>query len=454
MQAERATSEKVYRQADVVVVGLGISGLIAMNLLEKQGISTIGVDGRDRIGGRVASIRTRGGRAFEAGGEFVKPGHKRVLATLEALDIATVPVPEPFGLDVVIHGGTRWEERSPFAEMPASQAAYNDLHGRFRALFTDWGAGGASEAPDEHLSFGGWAAHHATDAHAINRFCRDIVFGMGGRDAAGVSFAAALDYHSSVPHENCEVRSLRIAGGGSQIALRLSNQIAPGKFLLQSEVTSISSTHDAVRVRHRNGEIEASMAIVAMSPALARSIRIDPPLPAQKIQTQDAWIQRSAIKSLIIFDRPWWRDRNLSGHADGDLALMQVLDVSPMGTQEGWLMAFENVDTGLDERHTAGQYEAHAAANLRRYFGEFDNPISDFGAQVWALDPFAGGCGSPLPPGFPISARLGLAEPHGSILFAGTEIARSGWGSIEGAICAGERAAAEALSRLRVTEAG
>src|SRR6266550_6367254 len=57
---------------DVVIVGAGVAGLAAMRLLEDQGIRTHVLEARDRIGGRIFTVRDdRLPHAIELGAEFI-----------------------------------------------------------------------------------------------------------------------------------------------------------------------------------------------------------------------------------------------------------------------------------------------------------------------------------------------------------------------------------------------
>ncbi len=61
------------RKVDVVVVGAGISGLVATRELLEQGLDVLCVEARDRVGGRVLNHELRSGGVIEAGGAFVGP---------------------------------------------------------------------------------------------------------------------------------------------------------------------------------------------------------------------------------------------------------------------------------------------------------------------------------------------------------------------------------------------
>src|SRR5918911_2581612 len=57
---------------DVAIVGAGVAGLAAMRALEERGVRTCVVEARDRIGGRIHTVRDpRLPHPVELGAEFV-----------------------------------------------------------------------------------------------------------------------------------------------------------------------------------------------------------------------------------------------------------------------------------------------------------------------------------------------------------------------------------------------
>src|SRR5262249_28677100 len=57
---------------DVIVVGAGVSGLTVAAELGKAGLSVLIVEGRERIGGRILTLRSSGNEfPMEMGAEFI-----------------------------------------------------------------------------------------------------------------------------------------------------------------------------------------------------------------------------------------------------------------------------------------------------------------------------------------------------------------------------------------------
>src|SRR6187549_3879571 len=75
----------------VVVVGAGISGLVAARALQRAGVEVVVVEGRDRIGGRTHTIDLAGA-AVDLGGSWIHDGAgSPMLPLVNALGIERMP---------------------------------------------------------------------------------------------------------------------------------------------------------------------------------------------------------------------------------------------------------------------------------------------------------------------------------------------------------------------------
>src|SRR3954449_639690 len=77
--------------ADVVIVGGGLSGLAAAYTVMKSGRSPLVLEARPRVGGRTLNHPIGGGKVIEAGGEWVGPTQDRVHALIDELGLSTYP---------------------------------------------------------------------------------------------------------------------------------------------------------------------------------------------------------------------------------------------------------------------------------------------------------------------------------------------------------------------------
>ncbi|MCM6778937.1 FAD-dependent oxidoreductase [Nocardia sp. CDC159] len=89
VNAPAAAAERA--DADVIVVGAGMSGLAAAKRLREAGRRALVVEARDRAGGRVVNTPTRGGATIDGGAEFIGPTQHRIAALAAEYGVATLP---------------------------------------------------------------------------------------------------------------------------------------------------------------------------------------------------------------------------------------------------------------------------------------------------------------------------------------------------------------------------
>src|ERR687898_2449161 len=81
----------VPEQADIVVVGAGMAGLIAARDLLAANVSALVLEARNRVGGRLLNHTLENGAVVELGGQWVGPTQDRVLSLAEELGVGLFP---------------------------------------------------------------------------------------------------------------------------------------------------------------------------------------------------------------------------------------------------------------------------------------------------------------------------------------------------------------------------
>ncbi|HWI22415.1 MAG TPA: FAD-dependent oxidoreductase, partial [Baekduia sp.] len=83
-------AQQIPEKASVVVVGAGLSGLVAGRDLLRAGIEDfVVIEAQDEVGGRIKSFTRENGLKLEKGAEFTGPSQPTVLAIGEDLGLAT-----------------------------------------------------------------------------------------------------------------------------------------------------------------------------------------------------------------------------------------------------------------------------------------------------------------------------------------------------------------------------
>ncbi|WP_235666177.1 flavin monoamine oxidase family protein [Mycolicibacterium chitae] len=443
-------------QADVVVIGAGFAGLTAARELSNRGYDVVVLEGRDRVGGRSLTC-TVGGVPVDLGATFVGPTQDAVLALADELGCATVPT-YCEGRNLI-----RWrgEVRPYSGTIPALgfAALVNVAWVRLRfALLVrrmpvrrPWTALDAYEL--DGMSLRQWLdSMRASDATV------DLMTIMSrvtwGADPQDVSMLHAVRYVKAAGGLN---RMLDVKRGAQQdrflagtqpIAQRIAEELGD-RVVLDAAAYAIDYDEDGgATVSSAAGTVRAGAVVVAVAPQHRGSIAVTPELPEEHAGLPQRWPQGRLSKAYAVYDTPFWRADGYSGEAlSDDGPVFITFDVSPGPDGPGVLLGF--VDAGDFDALTPEQRRERALAGFAGIFGEpARNPV-DYLDFCWGTEQFApGGPTAAPPPGSWTTVGKALADPVGPLFWAGTETADEWTGFLDGAVCSGQRAAAEVAKYL------
>ena len=464
-------------RVDVLVVGAGLSGLVAARRLQAQGLQVQVLEARHRIGGRMVSTTTSSGTVVDLGGQWGGASHHRFAALLEELGLERYA--SHYAGDGVLHWHGR-RQRAPLADtfndsllffqpqaldLPSEHLAATEALQRAFAALVDqvnpqqpWLTPHAKTL--DRLSVTQWAAQRSSIplAHLpLQWLCR--VGGSGGFEPWEASILHLAWTQAVAPQgESPEAWLVRGSAGG--VAQQLAHELAPGSLQLGETVMQICQHADGLTVHSAGGQrLEARSAIVAVPPPQRLAIHFDPPLPAAHRTLLQRSPMGSMTKVLAVYTRPFWREQGLNGLGIGNLpALELTADSGPPEGQPAVLATFIAGERAIRLGGLPAEQRRQQILNdLAAYWGpEAAEPL-ELVEQAWNEEPLSGGAfTSFLTPGtWTTHARLAAdptggpaPAPHGRVLWAGTEVSPRWPGYFEGAIEAGERAAAAASAAV------
>lgn len=450
-----AAAQKAPREAEVVVVGAGFAGLSAARTLHNEGRNVVVLEARDRVGGRVVNRSVGSGRFVEAGGTYIGPTQDRMLALADEYSLATYPT-HAVGHPVLkpTMGG---EAREIAAE-------FSGLMDRLDVLAAEidpaapWEAARATEWDAQ--TFQTWLDLNATPVQA------EMITASGhtlwGAEPREMSLLFVLAYIAAAGNEQTPgsmqrlaavtggAQETRFADGSHALVLRMAAELGD-RVMLSSPVTQIRTEGERVSVISDTLTISARRVIVAIPPPLASAIRYQPPLPETKAQLLQRRPMGTTVKCQAVYDRPFWRDKGLSGEAISvGTAPDFIIDNTPQSGTPGVIAGFLG---GTAARSWSLKPEQERRTQVLEAFASVFGPEAleavDYFEIDWSNEEWSrGGPVTFAPPGVLLDYGRWIREPHGPIHWAGTETSDYWTGYMEGAVRSGERAAAEVLAAL------
>ena len=446
-------------ETDVVVVGAGLAGLSAARALQGAGHSVVVLEARDRVGGRTLNEPIGDGKVVEVGGQWVGPTQDRMYALIAELGLETFPTYGE-GENVYEHGDRVSHHRGTIPKVnPVALAEVGFVLARLNKL--------ARSVPPEAP----WTAERAKDwdSQTFADWSRRKIRTSAAREMLAIAIRAVWAVEPrdlSMLHVLFYIRSAgslellldaeggaqqdRIVGGSQRIALRMAEELGDA-VTLDTPVRAISHGDDGVEVSSDDGMWRARRVIVAIPPTLAGRMAYAPALPAIRDGLCQRMAQGSVVKCMAIYDRPFWRERGLSGQLASTKGPVSAgFDNSPPDGSPGVLLAFlegKAARDGVAMGDTARR--EGVLASLARAFGPEAAKPEHYLDKAWAAEEWSRGCyGGFMPTGAWLDYGSALRAPIGPIHWAGAETSTVWNGYMEGAVLSGERAAAEATAAL------
>jgi monoamine oxidase len=406
---------------DAMVVGAGLSGLVCACRLADAGAEVIVVEAQARVGGRALG---------ELGAQWMSPGQPRLAALAAELGVATFPQLRE-GAAIVVEGATP-------RRLEHHVATIHDLIRRV-------------ESVDPGISFGTWLDREVADRgarEAIELHC-ELTFAAHPGELSLLYYLAHLgatggfgDPGRTFPDG---AREHRFTGGAQELGIRLAARLGD-RVRLREPVTMLESGDATVAVTTTRDRHVAARAVLAIPPAQAARIAVVPAWPPAVERLATASRMGPVVKVFVGYERAFWRDAGLSGELYQPTGTVRaVVEATAPGGPPALLAMIVASEAARWSRRDPDERRAAVLAELAEHFGADAASPTGWIEHDWSTDPWSGGCVAGLPPGV-LAAGAAWRAPHGRIHLAGTESASEWPGYLEGAIEAGERAAAELLA--------
>lgn len=440
------------KNKSITIIGAGMAGLAAAYDLHRAGWQVTVLEARDRVGGRVFSVRNfSNGLVAEGGGEFIDKHHTRMLAFAKKFKLSLGEVGS-------------WQRQID------DWGAYEGKAGRSKDT-NIWGFDLGNEVDSIWAALTALARQVPDPAHPEsapnakeldNQSAADWINAQAAHPLARMAFADHIRSEYTCEPEHFSLLDLarnsalyystpdfqkptyRVVGGNDQIPRAIASVLPDLR--LNAEVTSINNQADGVSVTYKQGDsfhtITSSFAILAIPLTTARLIKFNPPLPAAHQRMVNEISYGSLTKVMIEYRKRFWKDKGWNGRLSTDQHIVLTWEAtSHMQSEHGILTAYTGGEPGAKLSALSDEERTKLAISvIEKIFPGSSDLIKNTATIAWVNEPFTRCSYMALAPGQVTAHWQTLFAPAGRLFFAG-EHATIYQGFMEGAVESGQRTA-------------
>lgn len=445
------------KQAPIVVIGAGISGLNAAHALHKMGKQVLILEARSRLGGRIYSEKI-GDAVYDLGASWIHGiENNPIWALVQQHQIETTV----FNYDESLYYHKHGVKFTPHEQHNFEQSI-NYLLQRFTHL-----------DPSEHFL-------NALDALHTWLYDADFLDFLSAKlhidHTEQIKFQKMLlAFFKKLAEDPCASDLEHLAAdfwqhgnyfagdevifpqGYAQIIDVLSKDLT---ILTQHAVQSIDYSQALIQIKTQNGAcLSASQVVISVPLGVLKqqNIQFIPELPMQKQQAIQQLGFGTFNKLFVSFERAFWKAEHTPNvnnintyHQDGWL---NFLDLSAVYAQPTLLFLFGGQSAIDIEKLSCQQLWQQIHMSLNATFKDIPQPTHMF-KTAWGMDEFSQGSFSYQAVGQNSEHIAGLKQPiQNQLFFAGEHLAQFGSGTVHGAYASGLEVAQLILDPVSSEEA-
>jgi monoamine oxidase len=432
--------------ASVLVAGAGLAGLAAARDLTALGAAVTVVEARERVGGRVCTVRDgfADGQHAEGGADMIDDSQIEIQKLVGQLGLK---------LTRILRGGWGFVsadgQQRPRIVKRGVMRGWNRLTHElsrcgesYRLAERRWESPIAADLAKRSVA--DWLTAINADTEL-----RETALGLRGfflGDPDELSLLALVDQFAS-NDEPVPTKMYRIEGGNDGLAAALAAPLGPA-VKLSTEVVAISQRGKGVRVSLKHGrqmaQLSCDYVVLALPATLLRRIPITPALPQPQHEAFVRLKYGRATKTLLQFSRRFWRVPGRPRAFGSSLPIGAVWDANEEQSGRSGILNLMSGGSSSDAmREIMTREGPPALARSLEWLGARHAELIASRQIVWDDDPWARGGYAFFDPAFDPALRSWLARPAGRLFFAGEHTSNQWQGYMNGAIESGRRAAAE-----------
>jgi len=437
----------------VLVAGAGLAGLTAAYDLMSMGASVTIVDARDRVGGRVWTIHEgfADRQHAEAGGDMIDEEQKEIRELASSLGLKLTRILRG-GFGYVrpdAAGRPRLVKRSSVRGWDRLASELKRWIAPYKLAEQRWDSPIAADIA--RRSVARWLDENGADDEL-----RATTLGLRGfflADPEELSLLALVDQFANGGQPGPS-EMYRIIGGNDRLPAALAAKLG-GRVRLGSELVAVSirgqHVHATVKHQRTSATMTTDYLVLALPASLLRRLPIMPALPAMQHQAIASLGYGRATKTLLQFDRRFWRVPGKPRAFGSPLPFGALWEGNEEQSAKPGILALLAGGGASDATQTAV-----ASEGMERFAAGFawlgTGPARLIASRqvVWEADPFSRGGYAFFGSSFDPALRDWLARPNGRLFFAGEHTSQRWQGYMNGAVESGRRAALEVRAVVKM----
>jgi monoamine oxidase len=450
----------------VIVAGAGLAGLSAAYELSLKGFDVTVIEGRNRVGGRVFTLKEpfTDGQFVELGGELVGDGYKRLLGYAKKFGVDYEEVPDEVqtsGSVATLQGGIGTTavmkgklypvgsllNPHPY-DLKGDEAAMlpPNLLGKYvRQIMKESVGKTDSMSEFDKFSLADVLRQRGVSETAINLMNISLNYNsIETVSAAGIMFDGNR-------RSGAGTRANRIIGGNSEITKALyTNAKKNGvKFIFDSKIKQISRKENSVKVsftdkKGRTQNISGDKLVCTIPFSVLREVTFSPSLPQEKTTAINELAYTQITKIYLQANRFDWDARNFGSSIWTDTPCERIFNAAgKKGDNRGiFTMWLDGEGAKLPDKMSDKDRQHWGKTEFETALPLMKSAVDRTATKSWGNDEFVRGAYSHFTRGQFISLSPNLKTAVGPIHFAGEHTAEKSPG-MEGALESAERVVSE-----------